>query len=48
VQVDAIEQRPAHAPQVPLNNRAGAAAFPRGVAVESARTPVQITTATLA
>ncbi len=42
VQVDAVEKRPAHLAQVPLDDGAGTAAFPGGVGVESAGTPVQI------
>jgi hypothetical protein len=42
VQVDAIEQRSADLVQVPLDDGAGAAAFPGRIAMEAARAPVQI------
>src|SRR5581483_9314087 len=41
VQIDAVEQRPAHAPEIAGNDSAGAAALVRGVAVEPARACVQ-------
>ena len=41
MQIDTVEQRPAQLAQVPLDDRAGAAAFARGVAEEAARAGVQ-------
>jgi hypothetical protein len=47
VKIDAIEQRSAHFAQITLNDRAGAAAFVRGVRKKSTRAPVHVTNATL-
>ena len=44
MQVDAVEQGAADLTEVALDNAAGAAAFPRRIAEEPARTSVQITT----
>jgi len=46
VPVDAVQQRPADLAQVALDDAAGAAALAGRVTIESARPPVQITTAT--
>ncbi len=46
VRIDAVEQRVADLGEVSLDDAAGAAALPRGVAEESAWTPVQFTTGT--
>ena len=46
VQIDAVEQRPADFREIPLDDAAGAAAFARGIAVETAGAPVQITNLT--
>jgi hypothetical protein len=47
MQVDAVEQWAGKLAQVALDDRARAAALPRRVAVETAWTPLQITTYTL-
>jgi hypothetical protein len=47
VNVDTVEQRPADLAQVPLDDAGRTAAFARGIAKESARSPVQISTVLL-
>ncbi len=46
VEVDAVEQGAAELAEIALDDGPGAAAFAGGVAIEAARAPVQVTTAT--
>ena len=45
VQIDAIQQRAADLGEITLDDAGSAAAFPRNIAVEAARTTVQVSIA---